>query len=263
MTPPTCQGQGVKPKCAYGLIPLWQSAISIPNFNMDLQTMNINLDGKPHYILNVSCDSRIGTAARVTNFLASRECFIAEMRQFDDTMTGRFLHVSASTARLTQDPPWGLCATSFNRLRSADLSRALAKNLSVRFSPASAMAARLSFSATKTGVLLCPECRTAKASKQRALSVGRGETTGGLPLAKNCLQAAKSSAALADGERPNSPRTRKSGAREVRKINGMEAVYDFICWCCQFATPQTRMNTRPVFRTLIARNTYYSPQLKS
>ncbi len=42
--------------------------------------MNINLDAKPHYILNGSCDSRIGTAARVTNFLASRECFIAEMQ---------------------------------------------------------------------------------------------------------------------------------------------------------------------------------------
>lgn len=52
--------------------------------------MSINLNGKPHYILNASCGSRIGTVARISNFLASRECFIAEMQQFDDTMTGRF-----------------------------------------------------------------------------------------------------------------------------------------------------------------------------
>lgn len=52
--------------------------------------MNINLDGKPHYILNASCDSRIGTVARISNFLASRQCNITEMQQFDDTTTGRF-----------------------------------------------------------------------------------------------------------------------------------------------------------------------------
>jgi len=52
--------------------------------------MNIPLEGKPHYILNASCDSRLGTVAAVSGFLASRQCYITDMQQFDDIISGRF-----------------------------------------------------------------------------------------------------------------------------------------------------------------------------
>jgi formyltetrahydrofolate deformylase len=52
--------------------------------------MNIPLEGKPHYILNATCDSRMGTVAAVSGFLASRQCYITDMQQFDDVLTGRF-----------------------------------------------------------------------------------------------------------------------------------------------------------------------------
>jgi len=52
--------------------------------------MNVTLEGKPHYILTASCDSRMGTVARVSGFLASRKCYITDMQQFDDVITGRF-----------------------------------------------------------------------------------------------------------------------------------------------------------------------------
>ncbi len=52
--------------------------------------MNVPLDGKPHYILNATCASRLGTVARVSSFLALRQCYITDMHQFDDVLTGRF-----------------------------------------------------------------------------------------------------------------------------------------------------------------------------
>ncbi|MEO8859659.1 MAG: formyltetrahydrofolate deformylase, partial [Burkholderiaceae bacterium] len=52
--------------------------------------MSVMLEGKPQYILNATCDSRIGTVAAVSGFLASRQCYITEMQQFDDTLSGRF-----------------------------------------------------------------------------------------------------------------------------------------------------------------------------
>jgi formyltetrahydrofolate deformylase len=41
------------------------------------------------YILTVSCESRLGTLARITNFLADRRFYISELQQFDDEMTHR------------------------------------------------------------------------------------------------------------------------------------------------------------------------------
>ena len=52
--------------------------------------MTVALEGKPHYILNASCASRLGTVAAVSGFLASRRCYITDMQQFDDVLTGRF-----------------------------------------------------------------------------------------------------------------------------------------------------------------------------
>lgn len=52
--------------------------------------MSIHLEGRPHYILNASCDSRMGTVAVVSGFLASRNCYITDMQQFDDILSGKF-----------------------------------------------------------------------------------------------------------------------------------------------------------------------------
>jgi formyltetrahydrofolate deformylase len=52
--------------------------------------MHVPLEGKPHYVLNATCDSRLGTVAAVSGFLASRHCYITDMQQFDDVLSGRF-----------------------------------------------------------------------------------------------------------------------------------------------------------------------------
>ena len=52
--------------------------------------MTISLEGKPHYVLNATCDSRMGTVAAVSGFLASHQCYITDMQQFDDILSGRF-----------------------------------------------------------------------------------------------------------------------------------------------------------------------------
>jgi formyltetrahydrofolate deformylase len=52
--------------------------------------MHVPIEGKPHYVLNATCDSRLGTVAAVSTFLASRQCYITEMQQFDDVLSGRF-----------------------------------------------------------------------------------------------------------------------------------------------------------------------------
>jgi len=52
--------------------------------------MSVPLEGKPHYILNATCDSRLGTVAAVSGFLASRQCYITDMQQFDDVLSDRF-----------------------------------------------------------------------------------------------------------------------------------------------------------------------------
>jgi len=41
------------------------------------------------YILKARCASRLGTIARITNFLADRRFYISEFQQFDDEMTHR------------------------------------------------------------------------------------------------------------------------------------------------------------------------------
>ncbi|MBU3737435.1 MAG: formyltetrahydrofolate deformylase [Rhodoferax sp.] len=52
--------------------------------------MHVPIEGKPHFILTATCESRLGTVAAVSSFLASRRCYITEMHQFDDVITGRF-----------------------------------------------------------------------------------------------------------------------------------------------------------------------------
>jgi formyltetrahydrofolate deformylase len=42
------------------------------------------------YILTATCESRMGTTAAVTKFLAERRLYLMEMQQFDDVLTKRF-----------------------------------------------------------------------------------------------------------------------------------------------------------------------------
>ena len=52
--------------------------------------MQVQIQGKPHYILTATCDSRMGTVAAVSGFLAAQQCYITDMQQFDDVLSGRF-----------------------------------------------------------------------------------------------------------------------------------------------------------------------------
>ena len=52
--------------------------------------MSIPLEEKNHYILTASCDSRLGTVAAISGFLAKHNCYIVDMQQFDDVITNRF-----------------------------------------------------------------------------------------------------------------------------------------------------------------------------
>ena len=50
----------------------------------------MNFDTEHPIVLTGSCDSRMGTTAGVTGFLAARRFYIIEMQQFDDTISERF-----------------------------------------------------------------------------------------------------------------------------------------------------------------------------
>ena len=52
--------------------------------------MTMQFDPQQQYILTASCPSRTGTVARVASYLAEHRCYIMDMQQFDDVLTGRF-----------------------------------------------------------------------------------------------------------------------------------------------------------------------------
>jgi len=55
------------------------------------------------YILTATCESRMGTTARVSGFLAARRMYIIEMHQFDDTLSDRFF-LRATFCGLQNEP---------------------------------------------------------------------------------------------------------------------------------------------------------------
>jgi len=55
------------------------------------------------YILKVECAGRTGLVAAISGFLAARDCFITEMKQFDDESTGRFFCRIEFTTETPQD----------------------------------------------------------------------------------------------------------------------------------------------------------------
>ncbi len=50
----------------------------------------MHFDTEHPLVLTASCESRMGTTAAVTGFLAARRFYIMEMPQFDDTISQRF-----------------------------------------------------------------------------------------------------------------------------------------------------------------------------
>ncbi|HXH03132.1 MAG TPA: formyltetrahydrofolate deformylase [Candidatus Competibacteraceae bacterium] len=52
--------------------------------------MSITVEGKNLYILTASCVADMGQVAAISGFLAERRCYITDMAQFDDTISGRF-----------------------------------------------------------------------------------------------------------------------------------------------------------------------------
>lgn len=52
--------------------------------------MDPRLEGKKLFTLSASCDSRLGTVASISTFLATRHGFIVDMQQYDDVNSGKF-----------------------------------------------------------------------------------------------------------------------------------------------------------------------------
>ena len=60
--------------------------------------MNVPLEGKPHYILNATCDSRLGTVAAVSGFLASSARWSISVHS---AMVAAELEITKSAAAVT------------------------------------------------------------------------------------------------------------------------------------------------------------------
>lgn len=63
----------------------------------------MSFDTAHPYVLTASCESRMGTTARITTFLAERRLYIMEMQQFDDTLSNRFF-VRVNFCGLADEP---------------------------------------------------------------------------------------------------------------------------------------------------------------
>ena len=48
------------------------------------------IESNQPYVLTASCPGIVGTTARISGFLAKRHCYITDMQQFDDILSGRF-----------------------------------------------------------------------------------------------------------------------------------------------------------------------------
>ena len=72
------------------------------------------------YVLKASCASRLGTVARISNFLADRRCYIDEMQQFDDALTQRFHMRCAFHPDESRTPPLDELRRQFTSVGQAE-----------------------------------------------------------------------------------------------------------------------------------------------
>ncbi|MEO7243072.1 MAG: formyltetrahydrofolate deformylase [Variovorax sp.] len=78
------------------------------------------------HILTASCDSRVGTVAALSGFLADRRCNIRELQQFDDVLTERFYFRCAFDADPARTPALDALREQFEPVaRSQDMQWAL------------------------------------------------------------------------------------------------------------------------------------------
>jgi len=75
--------------------------------------MTIMTEGKNHYILTASCAGALGQVAAVSGFLAERGCYIMEMSQFDDILSGRFFVRAVFRTDPGKTPPLGQLRQEF------------------------------------------------------------------------------------------------------------------------------------------------------
>ncbi len=82
--------------------------------------MSIGQEGNPSYILKATCDSRLGTVAVVSSFLASNKCYITEMQQFDDVISGKFFMRTTFFSEGNQAPALDQLREKFQAIASAE-----------------------------------------------------------------------------------------------------------------------------------------------
>jgi formyltetrahydrofolate deformylase len=72
------------------LIPNLDVKWQLINKNNEKHNMTISNESNHPYVLTASCPGIVGTTARISGFLASRHCYITDMQQFDDILSGCF-----------------------------------------------------------------------------------------------------------------------------------------------------------------------------
>jgi len=83
--------------------------------------MSVMTEGKNIYVLKASCKGVIGTVARISTFLAERRCYIMEMQQFDEILTGRFFVRTVFSTTPGQTPSLEALKSAFEKeLSSAE-----------------------------------------------------------------------------------------------------------------------------------------------
>jgi formyltetrahydrofolate deformylase len=75
--------------------------------------MSVMTEGNNIYVLKASCKGVIGTVARISTFLAERHCYIMEMQQFDDILTGRFFVRTVFSTQPGRTPSFDALQRSF------------------------------------------------------------------------------------------------------------------------------------------------------
>ncbi len=78
--------------------------------------MTITTEGKNHYIFTATCPGAPGQVAAISGFLADRGCYIMEMAQFDDIISGRFFVRTVYYTDPNKTPPLAQMKLEFNTI---------------------------------------------------------------------------------------------------------------------------------------------------
>ena len=78
--------------------------------------MSVMTEGKNIYVLKASCKGVIGTVSRISTFLAQHQCYIMEMQQFDEILTGRFFVRTVFSTTPGRTPSFGELKQAFGEV---------------------------------------------------------------------------------------------------------------------------------------------------